>query len=47
MIIDEGTMLAIIIALAGSCGMMGFLMYDNYKLRSTVLYLMKKEDNNG
>jgi hypothetical protein len=47
MIIDEGTMLAIIIALGLSCGMMGFLMYDNYKLRETVHYLLKKEDNNG
>ena len=47
MTLDYGTMLGIIIALAGSCGMMGFLMYDNYKLRETVHYLMKKEDNNG
>ena len=47
MIIDYWTMLAIMIALVGSCVMMGYLMYDNYKLRSTVLQLLKKEDNNG
>jgi hypothetical protein len=47
MILDTGTMIAIMIALAGSCAMMGFLMYDNYKLRETVHYLIKKENNNG
>lgn len=47
MILDTGTMLAIMIALFSSCAMMGFLMYDNHQLRKTVHYLLKKDDNNG
>lgn len=47
MIFDEGTVLATMIALLGSCGMMVFLMMENHELRKTITYLLKKEDNNG
>jgi hypothetical protein len=47
MILDTGTMIGIIIALSASCGMLIYLMYDNYKLRESIHYLLKKEDNNG
>ena len=47
MILDTGTMLAIIIALSGSCLMMVLFMKENAELRRTIKYLLKKEDNNG
>jgi hypothetical protein len=47
MILDTGTMLAIMIALVASCGLMIFTMMENYELRKTIKYLLKKEDNNG
>lgn len=47
MILDTGTMLAIIIALSGACLMMFLFMKENAELRRTIKYLLKKEDNNG
>jgi hypothetical protein len=47
MILDTGTMLAIMIALVASCGLMIFTMMENHELRKTIKYLLKKEDNNG
>ena len=47
MILDTGTMLAIMIALSGSCLMMVLFMRENMQLRKTIKYLLKKEDTNG
>ena len=47
MILDTGTMLAIMIALAGACTMMILFMRENAELRKTIKYLLKKENNNG
>jgi hypothetical protein len=47
MILDTGTLLAIMIALAGSGTMILVFMRDNMELRKTIKQLHKKEKNNG
>jgi hypothetical protein len=47
MILDTGTLLAIMIALAGSGTMILVFMRDNMELRKTIKHLQKKEKNNG
>jgi hypothetical protein len=47
MILDTGTMIAIIIALSGSCLMMALFMRENMQLRKTIKYLLQKENTNG
>lgn len=47
MILDTGTMIAMIIALSGSCLMMVLFMRENMQLRKTIKYLLQKENTNG
>jgi hypothetical protein len=47
MILDTGTLFAIMIALAGSGTLILIFMRDNMELRKTINYLQKKEKNNG
>jgi hypothetical protein len=47
MILDTGTLIAIMIALFGSCFMMIAFMRENMQLRKTIKYLLKKENTNG
>jgi hypothetical protein len=47
MILDTGTMIAIIIALAGSCLMMVLFLRENMQLRKTIKYLLEKENTNA
>jgi len=47
MILDTGTMIAIMIALSGACLMMVLFMRENMQLRKTIKYLLQKENTNG
>jgi hypothetical protein len=47
MVLDTGTMLAIMIALSGSCLMMVLFMRENMQLRKTIKHILEKEDKNG
>ena len=47
MVLDTGTMLAIMIALSGSCLMMILFMRENMQLRKTIKHILEKEDKNG
>jgi type IV secretory pathway component VirB8 len=47
MTLDTGTMIAVMIALIASCGMMIFAIMENIELKKTVKYLLKKDNNNG
>jgi hypothetical protein len=47
MILDTGTLIAIMIALSGSCLMMILFMRENMQLRKTIKYLLQKENTNG
>lgn len=44
MILDTGTMIAIMIALSGSCLMMILFMRENMQLRKAVKHLLLQKD---